>query len=203
MKNMLKILLASASIVAINANVPFNLPNQREARSNYWLTLGNMILDVKCQDTDRNTVCAPGGHEDCPKNYDAIPNIGACGFATLSHFINSGNIAGTCCVQRPPAPDPGPAPAPAPGAPAPAGGDDNDSDLPEILMYGVPVYTGYIQPPQYGMQDPDKTPLYVIETRGGQSPARRIDGKASEAIAHGNIPEFKITEVYENDEVRS
>ncbi|OQV25930.1 hypothetical protein BV898_00072 [Hypsibius exemplaris] len=70
----------------------------REKRSIFPYVLGETILDIQCR-RGSLTVCAPDGPSGCPVGYSSQTNVGVCGFATLNHYLNTSNIAGTCCYK--------------------------------------------------------------------------------------------------------
>lgn len=169
----------------------------REKRSQYPLTMGHTIFDVKCADSPAHTVCSPGGAQDCPHGYNAMENIGSCGFATLSHFIESRNIAGTCCIKVPgdtTPTDPGVDPE-NPVTTTPKG--------PKIVVYAVPVYAGYPNPPYggsgsgYGGPGGRISPIYKVEAEQG-SLGRRSSNPGKDLLENG-VPTFTVKEVDTNN----
>lgn len=77
-----------------------DLTDGREKRSIFPFVVGETILDIQCR-RGFLTVCAPDGPDACPVGYSSSTNVGVCGFATLNHFLNTTNIAGTCCFKLP------------------------------------------------------------------------------------------------------
>jgi hypothetical protein len=77
-----------------------DVSEDREKRSIFPFVVGETILDIQCK-RGYLTVCAPDGPNACPVAYSSQTNVGACGFATLNHFLNTTNIAGTCCYKLP------------------------------------------------------------------------------------------------------
>jgi len=73
---------------------------QREKRSFFPWVIGETILDIQCK-RGYITVCAPDGPDGCAVGYSSQTNVGECGFATLNHYLNTTNIAGTCCYKLP------------------------------------------------------------------------------------------------------
>lgn len=170
----------------------------REKRSAYPFTLGHMILRIHCADTIVNTVCAPGGTQDCPRGYRGEENRGACGFATLAHFFLTGNIAGTCCIRDTSLDNNGqPTKAPT-TTQSPA----SSSKTPHVVVYGVPVWAGYNGLPSYGQSSP-------YQQGGGNSALYSIEAMNAPIAAPANgyqlgsrTPDFKVTELKAGSEVR-
>jgi len=104
----------------------------REKRTIFPFVIGETILDIQCR-RGYITVCAPDGPDGCPVGYLSATNVGVCGFATLNHFLNTTNIAGTCCYKLP-------------GSSGSASGSATTTTaksivLPQIVAY--PVYAQY------------------------------------------------------------
>ncbi|XP_055336809.1 uncharacterized protein LOC129587209 [Paramacrobiotus metropolitanus] len=70
----------------------------RQERSLFPFVVGETILDIQCK-RGYLTVCAPDGPDACPIGYSSQTNVGVCGFATLNHYLNTSNLAGTCCYK--------------------------------------------------------------------------------------------------------
>lgn len=200
--NFLYACLSFLSFLALIHNARAMPPSSlhREKRSFLPYTLGHLILRIKCADTIVNTVCAPGGTQDCPKGYRGEENRGACGFATLAHFIYSGNIAGTCCIRDTSMDNNGQTTR-SPGATTAS--PVTTSKQPKVIVYGVPVWAGYNGLPTYGDQSSPyqqgNSALYSIEAINGKI-STPLSGNAGPYQLGSRTPDFKVTEVKPGNE---
>ncbi|XP_055336807.1 LIM domain-binding protein 3-like [Paramacrobiotus metropolitanus] len=112
--------------------------DKRNKRSLFPFVVGETILDIQCKQ-GYLTVCAPDGPSACPIGYSSQTNVGICGFATLNHYLNTSNLAGTCCYKSPVAAT----------TTTTASSVKNTSNIliPQIIAY--PVYVQY----PYGMNN--------------------------------------------------